>query len=117
MANNPNVLDNLKPFVKGDARINRKGRIGNFAQLRKLALKIGNEPLDVNSPDVTRFLALLRVMSSSRNPADRKLFLEYAVGKVKEELDVTSDGKALPSAIVQVYIPDNGRDKTDKTPA
>ena len=101
---------NLIPFAKADPRINRKGRIGNFAQLRKLALKIGNEPLDVNSPDVTRFLALLRVMSSSRNPADRKLFLEYAVGKVKEELDVTSNGETLKAPqvieVIKTYVKD-----------
>ena len=101
----------LKPFVKGDPRINRRGRsISNFAQLRKAALKVGNETLDLNNPDVTRFLALLRVMSISRNPADRKLFLEYAVGKVKEELDVTSGGEALKAPqvieVIKTYVKD-----------
>jgi len=109
---------NLIPFAKNegekkDKRINRKGRITNFAQLRKLAQEIGNESLS-ETEAVTRFKALLRVMSSSRNPADRKTFLEYAVGKVKDEVDLTSGGEALKNQIVQIYIPSNDRDTDPK---
>ena len=32
-------------------------------------------------------------------------------GKFIEKMDVTSDGKPLPAAVVNVYLPDNGRDK------
>lgn len=81
MANN----ENLKPFVKGDARINRRGRIGNFAQFRKLALKIGNEPLTDGEEII--FSDLLRKLAKSRSPADRALYLAYAVGKPKEEIE------------------------------
>jgi hypothetical protein len=38
---------------------------------------------------------MLRVMSTSRNPADRALFLAYAYGKPKESIDVTSGGDAI----------------------
>ena len=92
MANNPNATANLKPFTKGDKRINRRGRITNFAKLRKLAQEVGNEVID-ESEAITRFTALLRVMSSSRNPADRMGFLAYAVGKPKDEVDMTSNGE------------------------
>ena len=85
---------NLIPFVKGDKRINRKGRITNFAQLRKLAIEIGNEAIDEEGA-ITRFKALLRVMSSSRNPADRKTYLEYAVGKVKDTVEIEGGEKPL----------------------
>jgi len=100
MANNPNAKDNLIPFVKGDKRINRKGRITNFAKLRKLAQEVGNEVIDENEA-ITRFAALLRVMSSSRNPADRMGFLAYAVGKPKDE---EIEEKNKPAAN-QVIIP------------
>jgi hypothetical protein len=34
-------------------------------------------------------------------------------GKFIDQLDVKSDGKALPAAIINVYLPDNGRDKKE----
>ena len=43
--------------------------------------------------------AMLLAMSSSKNPSDRKTFLEYAYGKVKEELDLTSKGEKLSNII------------------
>lgn len=74
-----------KGFVKGDPRINRRGRPRTFDALRKLAIKIAGE--NVPESEVTRIEALLRVMSSSRNPADRALFLAYAYGKPKEQIE------------------------------
>ena len=86
--------ENLKPFVKGDKRINRKGRPKSFDALRKLAQSIAAEELQSTDGDViTRIEALLRVMSTSRNPADRKTFLEYAFGKPKEEIEQTGESK------------------------
>ena len=86
--------ENLKPFTKGDKRINRKGRPKSFDALRKLAQQIAAEELQSTDGDtITRIEALLRVMSTSRNPADRKTFLEYAFGKPKEEVDVNHNGR------------------------
>lgn len=101
MANN----ENLKPFQKGpDPRRNKLGRPKSFDALRKLAQKIAAEELQSTDGDViTRIEALLRVMSTSRNPADRKTFLEYAFGKPKDEVDLTSGGKAIaPPQIIEV---------------
>ena len=67
-----------------------------FVQLRKLAQKIASEEIpNADGDTVTRIEALLKVMSSSRNPADRKTFLEYAFGKVKDEVDVTTGGEKI----------------------
>ena len=94
-------LANLKPFTPDDPvtgakdkRIHRGGKPKTFAQLRKLAQAIASEPLS-DSEKLTRIEALLRLMSSSRAPADRKTFLEYAFGKVKEEVDLTSGGEVI----------------------
>ena len=94
MANpNPNT-SGLQPFKKGDKRINRKGKPKDFLALRKLAQQISAEALTAGDGEtVTRIEALLRVMSSSKNPADRALFLAYAFGKPKDEVDVTSGGE------------------------
>lgn len=99
MAVSEKSRSNLKPFQKNDGdkkdkRINRKGRITNFSQARKLALDVANEIIS-EEDGLSRLKALFRVMSSSRNPADRMGFLAYAVGKPKEEVDITSQGKAV----------------------
>lgn len=92
---------NLIPFKKGDKRINRKGRrVGSFVQLRKLAVEIANEVIG-EEEGITRIRALLSVMSTSRNPADRKTFLEYAFGKPKDEVDVTTGGEKVNKVIFE----------------
>ena len=97
--NNPNAVDNLIPFVKGDKRINRKGRPRSFDALRKLAVKIAGEQAD--KEEVTRVEKMLLDMSNSKNPADRALFLAYAFGKPKDEVDITSGGEKIVVKLVK----------------
>ena len=88
MAYNPKSAKNLKPFKKGDKRINRYGAPKDFIVLRKLAQRIAAEPIaEKNGYTVTRIEAMLLAMSSSKNPSDRRAFLEYAYGKVKDEIE------------------------------
>jgi hypothetical protein len=83
-----------KQFGKpGGNKRNRFGRPKSFDALRKLAVKIAGE--NVPESEVTRIEAMLRVMSTSRNPADRALFLAYAYGKPRENIDITSLGEKL----------------------
>lgn len=82
----------------GGKRANRqgKGKPKTFTALRKLAQQIAAEELQSTDGDtITRIEALLRVMSTSRNPADRKTFLEYAFGKPKDEVDITTGGEKI----------------------
>ena len=88
-------------FKKGDKRINRGGRPKSFDMLRKLAQQIGGEALPTKEGEaaITRVTALLRIMSTSKAPADRRTFLEYAYGKPKDEVDVTSGGEVIEFVI------------------
>ena len=115
MANpNPNT-SGLQPFQKGDKRINRKGKPKDFLALRKLAQQISAEALTAGDGEsVTRIEALLRVMSSSKNPADRALFLAYAFGKPKDEVDVTSGGDKITKIVVE-WQDDGSEDQTPPT--
>jgi hypothetical protein len=90
---NTGATGNHGHFVKGDPRINRKGRPRTFEAFRKLAIKIAGE--DADAEDVTRAVLMLREMSRSKNPADRALFLAYAYGKPRDELDITSAGEKI----------------------
>lgn len=104
-------IDPSKPIGKGnppaDTRFggkrankrNNKGRPRSFDALRALAQEIAAEPISAEEK-MTRIEALLRVMSSSRNPADRRTFLEYAFGKPKEELSLSNpDGSLSPQPL------------------
>jgi hypothetical protein len=75
------------PFVKGDPRINRKGRPKSFDKLRALAIMIANEEGgkdDKGNPLTNVEFALRKLMKS-----DTKLFLEIAFGKVPDKLEIS----------------------------
>ena len=98
----------------GGKRANRqgKGKPKTFTALRKLAQQIAAEELQSTDGDtITRIEALLRVMSTSRNPADRKTFLEYAFGKPKDEVEHSGEQKV---ELVVKYATDNK--PSDATP-
>ena len=88
MANN----ENLKPFKKGkDPRRNMNGRPKSFDKLRKMALRVaGQDAAEKDGEILSRVELMFMAMSTSKNAADRRLFLEYAFGKVKDEVDVNS---------------------------
>ena len=89
---------NLKPFVKGDPRINRKGKPKSFDKLRELAVSLANEaaidaatkgPLLVKGHAATEIEMLMRQMMHD-NPAR---FVEIAFGKVPDEVKQSGEIK------------------------
>lgn len=88
-----------KGFVKGDPRINRKGRPKSFDALRTLAQQIAHEvaqsqgqPIVINGHKVTAAEAILRQWAQSKNPQLQRAFIEIAFGKVPEDIKMTGDG-------------------------
>jgi len=86
-----------KPFVKGDPRINRKGRPRSFDALRALAQEIAHETVKNHGVDlvidgrvVTVAEAILRQWAKSSNPQLVKSFIEIAFGKVPNEIELKS---------------------------
>ena len=98
---------NLKPFVKGDPRINRKGRPKSFDQLRALAQKLSHEPMgETGRTAVEMILRKLAMENPER-------FLEIAYGKVPQPVEMTGkDGGALE---IVVKYADGKRNDTDPT--
>jgi len=87
---------NLRPFAKGDPRINRKGRPKNFDALRSLAKTIADEPHPAAKQDGknwTRVETIMRTWASSSNPAFQKAFIEIAYGKTPDMVDVKLEDK------------------------
>ena len=84
-------MDNLKPFVKGDPRINRKGRPKSFKALRELAQEVAHEKVKsggntvvIDGHSVTVAEAIIRQWAGSKNPQLQKAFIEIAYGKTPE---------------------------------
>lgn len=91
-----------KPFVKGDARINRKGRPKNFDALRRLALDVAHrdvkddkgEPLVIDGQTITKIEAILMQWAESIEPTLQKAFVEIAFGKVPNPVEISGPDKS-----------------------
>ena len=100
-----------KPFVKGDPRINRKGRPKNFDGLRELAKSIAEEvaknrdtggDLVIDGHKVTIAEAILRNWAVSKNPQLQRQFIEVAYGKVPDNITVSRDSVEDLSVVVDL---------------
>jgi hypothetical protein len=110
MANpNPNT-SGLKPLKKGyDPRRNLKGVPKTTIKGRALIRQIGAELIHVREKvdtgetveyDITRVSALIRLMYSSKAPADKQTLLKALwPGMLREEIDLTSAGEKIKGFI------------------
>lgn len=92
-----------KPFVKGDPRINRKGRPKTFDALRELAQQIAHEiplkdgqPLVIDGHIATVAEMIMRQWAQSKDPRFQIAFIEYAYGKPPQKTELTgAEGGAV----------------------
>ena len=101
---------NLKPFKKGDPRINRAGRPKSFDQLRALAQEIAHEvakdksghEVTVNGKRATVAEMILRQMAT--DPKRQQQFIEVAFGKVPQPVEMSMDKELI--ALLQQATPE-----------
>lgn len=81
----PNSLANLRPFVKGDPRINRMGRPKTHDELRALIQDIAADPVG-REEKMIRLELQIRGMMAGKNAADHIAILEHGWGKVPQKI-------------------------------
>jgi hypothetical protein len=79
-----------RPFVSGDARINRAGAPG-FAKFRKIAQMISEEIVTgANGNPISRAEGMLRRWERSKDPRLQALFAAYAFGPPPQKLETNT---------------------------
>ncbi len=89
----PKKYSQLVPFVPGDPRINRKGRPKTIDSVRKLAQQIANEEAVEKGSAMSQIELILRDWANSKSFEKQLAFVQYAYGKVPEQ--VLTDARDL----------------------
>jgi hypothetical protein len=123
MSNSNTVPKQLKPFVKGDPRINRKGRPRSFDGARLLAqqiaheiAKIGEKDLIIGDHKVTVTEAILRQWAESRDARLQQAFIKIAYGEAPQTIQHQGIDRN-PIKIVVVYEDKHGNNGTPEEDA
>lgn len=78
-------------FDKRRHQINRKGRPKDFEGLRALAQQIAHETVNVGDKKLTVAEAIMRSWAQSKDPRLVQAFVQYAFGKVPDDIHVKAD--------------------------
>ena len=109
MANNKN----LKPFQKGDPRINREGRPKNYDLIHEIASRLCAEPADLkdNPEGITQIEVIMREWLHSKNYQKQLAVIQYAFGKIPEQIEIQ---KKEPNKVIIEWGDDPGFEYDDE---
>lgn len=104
-----------KPFTKGDPRINRKGRPKKLPKLDELLAEVlGTE--EGGKTAAEQILEAMRKRATHYGDVKAaQLLLDRGYGKVKEKLDITTDGQKLNEQKIQIEIITTSKNDDPKT--
>jgi hypothetical protein len=95
----------IKP---GEVR-NPKGRPKKEREVRFLEITLSA----VTFPEWQKVVEKALEQAKRGDSQARKWLSDYLIGPPQQRSDHTTGGEKLPAATINVYLPDNGRDKRD----
>jgi hypothetical protein len=110
---NPKSRENLRPARKGDVR-NPKGAPKKLPKLDELLAEV----LGDTEEGKTQAQIILEALVKRARSGDVKastLLLERGYGKVKEKIDITTDGESMNQNKIQIEIVTTKHDKETDT--
>ena len=109
---NPKSKTNLKPIVKGEVR-NPNGAPRKLPKLDVILANVLGEENKDGKTAAEEIVEALKKQAKAGNVKASQLLLDRGWGKIKESLDITTDGEKInnkPS--IQIEIITNGESKT-----
>jgi hypothetical protein len=91
-----------KPFVKGDPRINRKGAPKKLPKLDEILGNVLGKENDQGITEVELIIDALKKKAKTGDVKSAQLLMDRGYGKVKEQIDITTNEESLNKPSIQI---------------
>ena len=107
---NPKSKANLKPIKKGEVK-NPKGAPRKLPNLDVILANVLGEENEQGKTAAEQIIEAIRRRANAGDVKAANLLLERGWGKVKEKIDITTDGQKINQPSIQVEIITTKQDK------
>jgi hypothetical protein len=110
---NPKSRENLKPIKKGEVK-NPKGAPKKLPNLDVILANVLGSENEEGKTAAEQIIEAIRRRANTGDVKAANLLLERGWGKVKEKIDITTDGESMNQNKIQIEIVTTKHGKEDK---